>query len=381
MDHPVHEKAIVDEVKRWKVKGYYFNEGYFHLDDPYWTLTFDKVGGRMIVTFDPFEPEARDERVRELCILLSDPDLKELGFEELSPTTFQPHHYRQIATAVCENTSITSLTLVTPWLFVEEVSEAQLEGGKALERILDDGSLDEFIIITGDVSCLCPDTWEILGKAIERNTRLTTFEFVAPGEFSDVGNLAIASIVRNNTSIKSLKLDSYTVRRSRNIAPMMQAIAGNQTLHHLSMKRFQFGRDGTRASDAKLRVADRFCRGLEKAVFENVTLRSVILKAQSEAVIPRVMAANDLVQSDVQENEMARVMRGMVFMFCLREAPEDSPLTLLRGLPFQFEEFPMIRYINGAYQWVPRKALPQPDRKRKDAPGDAEGQSAAKRPK
>ncbi len=367
-------------LEAWKAEADLADPDTFHMPYVGFTLALDKKGARLKIEvvshwrYNPNLPSAvKDESVDELCVLLREPGIKELLCVDLQSKSFEAYHYYQIATAVCESTTITSLILEDPWVLCVTTGEASAFC-EAIEMILDNGLLNKFRInaTSSYTGYYPPEVWDALEEAIERNTSLTTVEFTLGGRrgFGSFGSQAIARIISNNASFGRLGLDGCTFARRRHITPIMQAIAEDRTLNHLSMTQLYFGRN--RNVDDH-RVADRFYRRLEEAVCNNATLSWVDVTPQ-DVYLQTARQSEIVLRRHVKEN---RVTRLSVFMFCLREAPEGSPFTLLRGLPFQFEEFPLVRYIN---EWVSRKALP-PDRKRKDAPSDAEGQSAAKRAK
>ena len=344
------------------------------------------IRDHLLCTCDAYVPLS-SVGVKKLCDLLGDKNIKEVELECFMPEVFAVEHFDQLATAIIANKNITRLTLLGPnTLGDRRHGKERMACAKAIQRILEQGSLVAFELDTDQRHHLEPFgdvIWGMFASALEHHPRLKqlTFSFSPRlGGMEYSSTRALQRILFNNTQIEELILDSCTWHHKADYSRMFQQLEDNDTLKYLRVTRAHFGTKH-RSDDA---LAYEFFSELKSGVFENTSLRSVITLPQPSH--PRCARnLNSALVSYVAENYRACTTRGLVFMFCLREAPEDSPLALLRGFPFESTEFPLVSYVKEARGWVPRKAhrSAPPDRKRKDAPsGDAaEGQSATKRSK
>ena len=322
----------------------------------------------------------------ELCFCLQNPLVETLVLDGLRRHVFTEQQLNFISDLIVDAKNITRLVLRNPEaLGFDEYDQARVHWSRAVQKILERGSLIAFELYTSvsvDVGEFGFRTWEMLALAIEHNPRLEKLVFsIRSGGMGAFGCLALTRIVSNNTHIKSLTLDGCQWKPEAHRIPFMQAIGDSKTLKRLSMRDSTFG---TGLSSDK-QFADGFFADLSRLVFENVSLSSASVRP-ALSHNKRTKETDADLDFYVKENDRACVTRGCLLMFCLCEAPDESPLTLLRGFPFASKEFPLVSYFKEARGWVPRKAhrwapLPLSDGKRKDAPGNAEGQSAAKRPK
>ncbi len=341
------------------------------------------AGGHITVTCLACYIELTDQLVTVLCHLLSDREIKEVEMDCFHPDVFALKHFDQVATAIVANKSITRLTLVSPeTLGNHDDAKQQMACAEAIVKILEQGSLIEFGLRTihdHDVKEFGDVVWGMFAGAIEHNPRLKKLTFTLKGD--GVGHYSSGALTRilfNNTQIEELSLEGCHWKYEADHGRMFQQLEDNATLKHLTVSRVYFG--SGYGSDAVF--ADKFFFSLERGVFENVSLSSV-------TVLPQMLHTSKAVELStrldgyLKENDQACMTRGCLFMFCLCEAPDDSPLAILRGFPFESEDFRLVSYVKEARGWVPRKAhRTAPDSgKRKEAPGEAEGQSAAKRPK
>ena len=363
-----------DRLKAWKAKANLSAKAKFNVwIDRTFQMKFSARGAHVFILPTKVFSPMTEKGVKKLCALLSDPDLEGIELDIFRKYVFQPHHYDQLVTAICENTSIISMTLWNPSVLYWDAYPTQSACSIAVAEILEHGSLEQFTLLaSARESKFRPSFWDGIGSAIGRNRRLLDVRFHAAVDFNACR--AITSIIRINTSLESLSLDRCSFALDSDTSSMLQAIAMNQTLFHLSMEKLHFGLVG----DGDPGFAHQFFLGLQRAAFDNVALSTLTMLPQREDS-KLAKQTSERARQYAAENDEACITRGLVFMFCIREVPEDRPLAILRGFPFQSEDFPMIRYINEARGWVPRKALGY--NKRKEAPGDVEGQSAAKRPK
>ncbi len=369
----VNMKAV-DRLKAWKATALR-NEKYSVAIDRTFQVKFSVLGARMRLIPAKHYSTMTEKGMKKLCALLSDPDLERIKMGIFRPYVFEAHHYNQLAIAICENTSITSMTLTDPTVLYQDDDPGQAACSIAVARILKRGSLNEFILSCRTrESKFRPSFWDGIGDAIGRNRSLTSVKFISlVVDFNTCR--AITSIIHINTSLEGLCLDGCSFALDSDTSSMIQAIPKNRTLAHLSMTDLHFGI----VAPGDPGFAHRFFVELHRAAFDNVALSTLTVLPQSQQDPRQAEQTDRAARKYAVENDATCVTRGLVFMFCIREVPEDRPLALLHGFPFESEDFPMVSYIKKARGWVPRKD--PVGNKRKDAPGDAEGQSAAKRAK
>ena len=344
-------------------------------------------GSHLTFTSDPlvWPLTLEHEHVDSLCDLLGDQKIKSLKFECFFEDVFCTDDFDRVATAIVSNKSITHMEIKNAeLLFNSENGVEQIAFADAIKKILGQGSLVAFELRQGmldDMEEISDYVWTAFAAGIEQSPSLESLKFsIRMGGIGRRGCHALARIINNNKRIKRLVLDACCWMAETEVSKVTTAIASSNTLTHFSANQACFGTE----IQSDVRAAHHFYTDLEAGVFDNCSLRSAVVLPQIFHPA-RAEGATRRLNYYVGENNRVRVACVLVFMFCLREAPDGSPLSLIRGFPFRFEEFPLIRYIEEAYHWAPRRAqwtpLPAPDNKRKDAPGDAEGQSAAKRAK